>query len=113
MTTRAAQDPIISRESMSKFALMYLGEAGDRKDPLVAPTYAKLDALPRLLVQVGTRELQLDDVVAFVEKARAVGTHVELEIWEEMLHVFQLFPRLPDAARAIDRIGAFLRAEVS
>jgi len=113
MTTRAAQDPIVSRDGMTKFALMYLGETGDRKNPLAAPTYAKLEALPPLLVQVGTREVQLDDVAAFVEKARAVGTHVELEIWEEMLHVFQLFPRLPDAARAIDRVGAFLRAKVS
>jgi hypothetical protein len=37
---------------------------------------------------------------------------VELEVWENMLHVFQMFPVLSDAGRAIDRIGEFLRANI-
>jgi monoterpene epsilon-lactone hydrolase len=111
MTTRAALDPIVTREGMRALASLYLG-THDRKDPLAAPTYAKLAGLPPLLVQVGTREVELDDVTLFAAKLRAAGVSVDLEVWDEMLHVFQMFPVLPDARRAIDRIAAFLLARI-
>jgi len=110
MTTRAALDPIVSREGMQILAAMYLGTR-DRKDPLASPTYARLEGLPPTLVQVGTREAELDDVTLFAEKLRAANVQVELEVWEEMLHVFQMFPVLSDAWRAIDRIAQFLRSK--
>jgi monoterpene epsilon-lactone hydrolase len=111
MTTLAALDPIVTREGMQALAFLYLG-ARDRKDPLAAPTYAKLAGLPPLLVQVGTREVELDDVTLFADKLRASGVSVELEVWAEMLHVFQMFPVLSDARRAIDRIAEFLLARI-
>jgi monoterpene epsilon-lactone hydrolase len=111
MTTRAALDPIVSREGMQALAFLYLGSR-DRKDPLASPTYANLAGLPPMLVQVGTREAELDDVTLFAEKLRAAHVEVELEVWEEMLHVFQMFPVLSDAGRAIDRIAQFLRSKV-
>lgn len=111
MTTRAALDPIVTRAGMHVLASLYLG-AGDRKAPLASPTYAVLDGLPPLLVQVGTREAEYDDVTLFAEKLRAAKVRVELEVWENMLHVFQMFPVLSDAGRAINRIGEFLRANI-
>jgi acetyl esterase/lipase len=96
---------------MQILAAMYLGTR-DRKDPLASPTYAKLAGLPPTLIQVGTREAELDDVTLFAEKLRAANVQVELEVWEEMLHVFQMFPVLSDAGRAIDRIAQFLRAKI-
>ncbi len=110
-TTRAALDPIVSREGMQNLAQMYLGDR-DRRAPLVSPTHAKLEALPPLFVQLGTREMQFDDVMLFGEKARRAGVSLDLEVWEGMVHVFQLFPVLPDAPQAIERLGAFLRSNV-
>jgi len=111
MTTRAALDPIVTRAGMQVLAGLYLG-AGDRRAPLASPTYAALAGLPPLLVQVGTREAEYDDVVLFAEKLRAAKVAVELEVWENMLHVFQMFPALEDAGRAIARIGEFLCANI-
>ena len=111
MTSRAALDPIVGREGMQALSQMYLGDR-DRRAPLASPTYATLEGLPPLLIQMGTRETQHDDGVAFAEKLRAAGVSVELEVWQDMLHVFQMFPVLPDAHRAVDRIGQFLRSKM-
>ena len=72
--------------------------------------FADLRGLPPMLIQVGDHETVLDDSTLFAEKARATGVHVELEVWEHMIHVFQQFPRELDEAReALQSIGAFLR----
>ncbi len=110
MNTRAAVDPIVTREGMRNLSAMYVGDAGDRRNPLVSPTHARLAGLPPLLMHTGTREVQYDDAVAFVAKVRAAGVPIEFEAWEGMLHVFQIFPVLPEAGAAIGKIGGFLRA---
>jgi acetyl esterase/lipase len=111
MTTRAALDPIVGREGMQALSQMYLGDR-DRKHPLAAPTHAKLEGLPPILIQMGTRETQHDDGVSFVEKLLAAHVAAELEVWDGMLHVFQMFPVLPDAKKSIDRAGEFLRSKM-
>jgi monoterpene epsilon-lactone hydrolase len=111
MTTRAALDPIVQREGIHILAQMYLGD-GDRKNPRAAPTHANLAGLPPMLVQVGTSETQFDDVSAFVEKLQKAGVEVSFEVWQDMIHVFQMFPVLDDAHRAVERIGSFLRSKI-
>jgi epsilon-lactone hydrolase len=111
MTTRAALDPIVQREGIQILAQMYLGN-GDRKNPLAAPTHANLAGLPPMLVHVGTSETQFDDVTAFAEKLRKAGVDVTFEVWQDMIHVFQMFPVFPEAHRAVERIGSFLRSKM-
>jgi acetyl esterase/lipase len=79
-------------------------------DPLVSPVHARLHGLPRLYIQVGTHELLLSDVAAFVQKARWAGSPVQLELWEGMFHCWQVFSRdVPEAKRAIEHIGSFVQ----
>jgi monoterpene epsilon-lactone hydrolase len=60
---------------------------------------------------VGTAEILLDDATRITERARAAGVEVSLEVWDDMIHVWQLFaPILPEGQQAIERIGAFIRA---
>ena len=62
-----------------------------------------------MLIQVGSAETLLDDAIGFGERALGAGVEVELEVWEEMFHVFQIVtPFLPEAEDAIARIGEFL-----
>jgi len=82
----------------------------DPNDPLASPVHARLQRLPRLYIQVGTHELLLSDVAAFVEKARWAGSPVQLELWEGMFHCWQVFSRdIPEARRAIEHIGSFVQ----
>ncbi len=108
-TTRADADPVHQRPMILATARQYLGVSGDARDPLASPLFGALDGLPPLLLQVGDRETGLDDSTRFAAKARAAGVPVELEIYDDMIHVFQQFPDLlVEAREAIASIGRFL-----
>lgn len=67
--------------------------------------------LPPILVQVGSRELLLDDACNYARAAAAFGTTVRLEIYEGMHHVFQQGAGCLQAANdALDRVGDFIVA---
>jgi epsilon-lactone hydrolase len=107
--TRAAADPIHQRAMILATARNYLGEA-DPRDPLASPLFGELAGLPPMLLQVGDRETGLDDSRRFAAQARAAGAHAELQVYDNMIHVFQQFPDLlPEAREAIAAIGRFLR----
>ena len=107
--SRAEADPIHQRPMILALAKNYLGGQGDPCDPLISPLYADLRDLPPLLIQVGDRETVLDDSVMFADKARAAGVEVDLQVWDGMIHVFQMFgTELPEAHRAIAEIARFL-----
>jgi acetyl esterase/lipase len=108
--SRADADPIHARPMILALAKNYLGPDGDPRDPLASPLYADLAGLPPLLIQVGDRETVLDDSTMFTEKARAAGVDVELQVWDGMIHVFQMFgAELAEARQAVDAIAGFLR----
>jgi monoterpene epsilon-lactone hydrolase len=107
--SRAEADPIHQRSMILALAKNYLGGQGDPYDPLVSPLYADLRGLPPLLIQVGDRETVLDDSVMFADMARAAGVDVDLQVWDGMIHVFQMFgAELPEAHQAISSIAEFL-----
>lgn len=107
--SRAEADPIHQRAMILALAKNYLGETGDPRNPLASPLYADLSDLPPLLIQVGDRETVLDDSVMFAARARAAGVDVDLQVWDGMIHVFQMFGgELPEAHRALASIGGFL-----
>lgn len=108
-TSRADADPIHQRSMILALAKNYLGPDRDPCNPLASPLYADLAGLPPLLIQVGDRETVLDDSIMFADKARAAGVDVELQVWDGMIHVFQMFgAELAEARRAIDSIAGFL-----
>ena len=107
--SRAEADPIHQRAMILALAKNYLGGHGDPYDPLVSPLYADPRGLPPLLIQVGDRETVLDDSAIFADMARAAGVDVNLEVWDGMIHVFQMFgAELPEAHQAIASIAGFL-----
>ncbi len=111
--TKAAADPIVTRDGVEAMAQMYVG-VGDRKAALVSPLYADLRQLPPLLVQVGSDEVLLDDALGLGARARAAGVDVKVEEWPSMIHVWHWFaPMLDEAEQAVRTIGDFVRARIS
>lgn len=109
VTTKAGADPILQQQDLLRFAQAYLGST-DARTALAAPLHADLAGLPPLLVQVGTAEVLLDDSRRIAERAETAGVDVTLEVWDDMVHVFQAFALLlPEAREAIARIGEFVR----
>jgi len=106
--TRAAADPIHQRKMILMMAGAYL-DGADAAAPLASPLNADLSGLPPMLIQVGDRETVLSDSEDLAAAARGAGVPVVLQVWPEMIHVFQQFPDvLPEAGEAIEAIGAFL-----
>lgn len=111
--TKKKEDPMIDSRWGGKCHEMYLG-AADPRDPHVSPLYADLKGLPPMLIQVGSREVLLDDARRFADRARQDGVEVELEVWEGMFHVFQYCsPFMPESMDAIRRIGEYCRNKMA
>jgi len=108
MVTKSGIDPIVRQNDLKMNAKAYLGDA-DRRVPLVAPIYGNLKGLPPLLIQVGTAEILFDDATRLAERARLDGVDVVFEPWEEMIHMWHMFPMLPEGNQAIERIAEFMR----
>lgn len=107
-----ADDPMVRKDLVAAMAPPYLNGASPRT-PLASPLYADLRRLPPLLVQVGRREVLLDDSLRFVHAAERAGVDVTLEVWPGMIHVWQIFAsELEEGREAIARIGAFVKKHV-
>ena len=110
MRTRADVDPMVNEPLLQRMRQAYL-QGGEATQPLASPLYADLRGLPPLLMQVGDAEVLLDDTTRVAEKAKAAGVEVTVEVYPEMVHIFQIFaPILPEGQQAIERIGAFLKS---
>ncbi|MGB3289679.1 MAG: alpha/beta hydrolase [Burkholderiaceae bacterium] len=110
----ADHDPVTQKSMILLMARAYMGKNANFKDPLASPIYADLAGLPPILIQVGQREVLLDDAKALASAVRSAGGNVSLSIWQEMIHTFQLFTgRLDEADAAIAEASRFLCAELN
>ena len=102
------KDPVLSAVRTSGLKDLYIGEAV-ASDRFVSPVFSDFDDLPPMLGIVGSTEILLDDTVMAAQRAREAKVPFYLEIWDEMPHVFSIFPVLPESQVAIDRMGEFIR----
>jgi acetyl esterase/lipase len=113
VTTKAAKDPMVEMGSLTSSAKAYLGDQ-DARNPHASPLYGDFRGLPPMLIQVGEAEILLDDATRVAERAKAAGVEVDLEVWDEMIHVWHVFAKLlPEGQQAIDKIGKFVIAHTS
>ena len=110
MTAKATVDPMVRQDYLIELAAAYLNGANPRT-PLAAPLYADLKGLPPMLIQVGSAETLLDDAVRLAGAAGAADVRVRLEVWPDMIHVWQLFyQQVAAGRRALAEAGAFIRS---
>jgi acetyl esterase/lipase len=105
----AEVDPSVNRDRILNIANVYMA-GKDLKAPLASPIHADLTGLPPLLLQVGSIETLLDDTHELAKRARAAGVEVEVDVWDDMPHVWQAFASfLPEAREALDHCGQFVQ----
>ena len=106
-------DPMENPEDVPYLAARYLAGA-DPRHPYASPLYGDPTGLPPSLIQVGSDEILRDDSVRMAARMRAAGVDVALEIWPRMPHVWHTFASvMPEARRAIARLGAFVREQTA
>jgi monoterpene epsilon-lactone hydrolase len=104
-------DPMLVPEALPVVITTYATNA-DLCHPWLSPIYDSFERMPPLLFHAGSSELLVDDSIRAAEKARWAGVSVELEVWPDMPHVFQMNLWLPEAQAAIAGIARFVRHHV-
>jgi acetyl esterase/lipase len=109
-TELADVDPMVSKSGLDEMAGAYLGGT-DPRQPLASPLFAEdLGGLPPVHIEVGAREVLLDDATRLAGRIRDAGGRADLTVWPELIHVFQAFPGplVPEADESIAAVGTFL-----
>ncbi len=113
MESNEANERILSRGKLNLFADSYCADIA-RDNPKISPLFGDLRGLPPTLFQVGGSEILLQDSVRAVEKIRADGGVAELEVWDDMQHVWHyMYPLLKDARLAIGNMCDFFERKLA
>lgn len=56
------------------------------ENPEVSPLFADFNGFPSIFIQVGTREILLNDTLIIAEKMQKQGVNVTLDVQEGMFH---------------------------
>ncbi|MDJ0941806.1 MAG: alpha/beta hydrolase [Woeseiaceae bacterium] len=109
MQTRNEHDPWFEATDIPIVARYYCGE-DEVTNPLVSPVYADMSGMPPVYIQVGNDEILLSDATRLADNIRAAGGEVDIEVWQEMWHVFQAFLLvMPESREAVAKMGAQMR----
>lgn len=92
-------DALLSIEALETGIFYYVPKNVDRSDPSISPFFAELKGLPPIHIQVGSKEILLDDAQRFKEKAEQAKVDVEFKIYTGMWHNFQMFSAWFDEAK--------------
>ena len=99
----------INHERLEKVRELYL-QGQNPANPLASPIYGDLNGLPPILLQAGSRELLLCDINRFRDLAVENEVIVNLEVWQNMFHCWQIFySHLPWSEGSMHSIGEFVR----
>ncbi len=100
---------MIEDEGDHAFAERAMGHLAD-DDAEKSPLLADLSLLPPTHVEVGGREVLLDDSRLLAEYAGRAGSELMLHVDDDAFHLWQLFaPWLPAANQSLDRVAVFVR----
>lgn len=86
----------------------------DTSLPDLGPVYADLSGIAPLVVLAGEHELLRGEVERLAEAAQRYHVPMETILWPNVWHSWHaLAPQLPEATRALEALGAFIRQWVS
>ena len=105
-TERSELDPMITMDYIHAVRGAYARDM-DLSDPNLSPLFGEFAGFPPVLIQAGTHEILLSDSVRLRDRLVLAGVPCRLEVWNDMWHVFQMFP-MKKAGEAMESIGRFL-----
>ena len=102
------KDPMLTQTVLKKTARLYTDK--DLSNPMISPINNNFSGLSPVLIQAGEHEVLINDSKILAQKLKEAGTTVQLEIWEEMFHVWHYFAKyLSEGRKAIHHIGNFIK----
>jgi len=104
--------PTQSHDSLNP-VFCFLGEDGLPKyltHPYASPLFGDMHGLPPMLIQSGDAEVLRDEATLLAHKATLAGVQVRHELYEDQVHVFQMFFFLESAKKAMMSCRQFVKA---
>jgi len=103
----------LTKESLDNLRKIYL-KGEDPKNMLVSPIYADLKGLPPIMLQAGSHEVLLDDIIKFHGKLKDSDVKITFELWKGMFHCFQMFySNIPEGQEALENAGIYIKKILS
>ncbi len=109
-TERKDIDPMLTIEYIHAVRKAYAG-SHELTSPLLSPVFGSFEGFPPTLIQVGSHEILYSDSELLRDKMLRDGVECRLEVWDDMWHVFQMFP-LKKSSYAMDSMAHFLLEEL-
>ncbi len=113
-TAKKVSDEIFTADSV-RFACENYTHQENWQNPLVSPlkvTKDMLDGFPPVYIQMGEKEIFLDDAIVFQSIFQNSGRKCELDVWKGMMPMFQMADEyLSEAHLAVEKIGALITAK--
>ncbi len=97
-------DPAANRDLLTFMGASYF-QGHEPTDPLVSPLFGDLTGLPPLFVTATQGECLLDDATRLAERAEKAGVDVSLRIVEDSVHVYTIFPFLPETRATMEEVA--------
>lgn len=105
---KKARDEVLSSEALRKSGDIYT-YSGNLENPMVSPMFMTEEALenfPPVFIQMGGREILLEDAKNFQQILRKAGNVCELDVWPDMMFMFQMADEfLAESHLAVERVG--------
>lgn len=100
-----------SRDQFAKGVAAYVGD--HQPDTIgLSPLFGDMAGLPPMLIQVVSDELLLDDSTRLEKRARDAGVCVDVRLFDEAFHVFQIFTEFPESQDALSDLGRFYKLHI-
>ena len=103
-------DPMLTLDYIKAVRKAYAGD-NDLTSPTLSPLFGDFEDFPPTLIQVGSHEILYSDSERLRDRMLEAGVSCSLEVWDDMWHVFQMFP-LKKSSYAMDSMAHFLLEEL-
>ena len=97
-------DPAANRDLLTYMGASYF-QGHEPTDPLVSPLFGDLANLPPIFLTASQGEMLLNDTTRLAEKAERSGVDVTLKIVDDSVHVYPIFPFLPETQSTMGDIA--------
>jgi acetyl esterase/lipase len=94
LKTKVEQDVFFNMKNIETSTRAYL-QTQSPENPEISPIFADFNGFPPIFLQVGTREMLLNDSLIIAEKMKRQGVSVTLDVQEGMFHAFLIFIAIP------------------
>lgn len=108
LTTRKMCDDVMSGDVLRKSSCIFAGETSPGS-PFISPLLAddeQLKDFPPLFIQMGEKEILLEDAQNFTNRMTELGNKCTLDVWDKMIYMFQMADEfIHESHLALDKIG--------